>query len=68
MLFYPGHGTNDDTPLMSESTGVVITTVLFVLVVVNIVGNSLVCAIIKRNRELRYVETDMIKKKWCLRR
>ncbi|KAL9957203.1 hypothetical protein ACROYT_G038812 [Oculina patagonica] len=38
---------------MSESTSVALTTVLFVLVAVNIVGNSLVCAIIKRNRELR---------------
>ncbi|KAL9957241.1 hypothetical protein ACROYT_G038853 [Oculina patagonica] len=38
---------------MSESAGVAITTVLSVLVIVDIVGNSVVCAIIKRNRDMR---------------
>ncbi|KAL9957230.1 hypothetical protein ACROYT_G038841 [Oculina patagonica] len=38
---------------MSESAGVAITTVLSILAVVDIVGNSLVCAIIKRNRDMR---------------
>lgn len=41
---------------MFEIASVAITTVLSVLVLVDIVGNSLVCAIIKRNREMRYVE------------
>lgn len=40
---------------MSESVGVAITTVLITLVIVDIVGNSLVFAIIKRNRGMRYV-------------
>ncbi|KAL9957199.1 hypothetical protein ACROYT_G038808 [Oculina patagonica] len=38
---------------MSELAGVAITTVLLLLVIVDIVGNSVVCAIIKRNREMR---------------
>ncbi|KAL9958484.1 hypothetical protein ACROYT_G035501 [Oculina patagonica] len=38
---------------MSESAGVAITTALSILVIVDIVGNSLVCVIIKRNRDLR---------------
>ena len=46
---------------MSESAAaVVITTVLSILVIVDIVGNSVVCAIIKRNRDMRYVETKII--------
>ena len=45
---------------MSESTGVVaITTVLSILVMVDIVGNSLVCLIIKRNRDMRYAENEI---------
>ena len=40
---------------MSESTGAAITTVMFVLVVISTVGNSLVCAVIKRNRDMRYI-------------
>lgn len=39
---------------MSEAADVVITTVLFILVIVDIVGNSVVCAIIKRSRDMRY--------------
>ncbi|KAL9957240.1 hypothetical protein ACROYT_G038852 [Oculina patagonica] len=38
---------------MSESAGVAITTVLSILVIVDVVGNSVVCAIIKRNRDMR---------------
>ncbi|XP_078346931.1 pyroglutamylated RF-amide peptide receptor-like [Oculina patagonica] len=38
---------------MSELAGVAITTVLSILVIVDIVGNSLVCLIIKRNRDMR---------------
>ena len=45
---------------MFEIASVAITTVLSVLVLVDIVGNSLVCAIIKRNREMRYVEKKMV--------
>ena len=33
-----------------------ITTVASVLAIVNIVGNSLVCAIIKKNRDMRYAD------------
>ena len=39
---------------MSESAGAAITTALSILVIIDIVGNSLVCVIIKRNRDLRY--------------
>ena len=46
--------------IMFEIASVAITTVLSVLVLVDIVGNSLVCAIIKRNREMRYVEKKMV--------
>jgi hypothetical protein len=46
---------------MPETASVAITTVLSVLVIVNIVGNSLVCAIIKRNRDMRYVENREMK-------
>ncbi|KAL9957303.1 hypothetical protein ACROYT_G038922 [Oculina patagonica] len=38
---------------MSESAGVAITTVVSFLVIVDIVGNSFVCAIIKKNRDMR---------------
>ena len=41
---------------MSESANVSITTVAYVLVVVNVVGNSFVCLVIRRNRDMRYVE------------
>ena len=44
---------------MLQSADVAITTVLTLLVVVDIVGNSLVCAIIKRNRVMRYVESEI---------
>ena len=53
--FYPGHETN----IMSESAAAIaMTTVLSILVIVDIVGNSLVCAIIKRHRDMRYAETE----------
>ncbi|XP_078349122.1 pyroglutamylated RF-amide peptide receptor-like [Oculina patagonica] len=38
---------------MSDSAGVAITTVLSILAFVDIAGNILVCAIIKRNRDMR---------------
>ena len=40
---------------MAESADVAITTVTFMLVIVSIVGNTLVCAVIKRNRDMRYI-------------
>ena len=40
--------------IMSGSAGVAITTVLSIFVVIGIVGNCLVCAIIKKNRVMRY--------------
>ena len=40
---------------MSETGSVAMKTVLCILVVVDIVGNSLVCLIIKRYRHMRYV-------------
>ena len=46
---------------MSETAGVAITIVHSVLVIVDIVGNSLVCVIIKRNRDMRYVENRMVR-------
>jgi len=43
----------------SESVQAVIVTVLSVLVIVDIIGNSLVCVVITRNQDMRYVETTM---------
>lgn len=40
-----------------ESIQVVIVTVLSVLVIVDIIGNSLVCVVITRNQDMRYVKT-----------
>ena len=41
---------------MSEAANVGITTVACIFVVVNVVGNSFVCLVIRRNRDMRYVE------------
>ena len=38
---------------------VVITTILFMLVIVGNVGNSLVCYIITKHRDMRYVGTEI---------
>ncbi len=47
---------------MPESAATIaITTVLAILVIFDIVGNSLVCAIIKRNGDMRYKETEKTK-------
>jgi len=43
----------------SESVQAVIVTVLSVLVIVDIIGNSLVCVVITMNQDMRYVETTM---------
>ena len=40
---------------MYESAEVTISTVMFMLFVISTVGNSLVCAVIKRNRDMRYM-------------
>ena len=45
---------------MSEPDKVAIATVLSTLIVVDIVGNSLVCVIIKKNRDLRYVRKTFL--------
>ena len=45
---------------MSESAVVITTTAASILTVVNIMGNSLVCAIVKKNRNMRYVENKTI--------
>ena len=44
---------------MLQPTDVAITTLLSILAIVDIVGNSLVCAIIKKNPVMRYVESEM---------
>lgn len=44
---------------MLHSTDVPLTTVLSILAIVDIVGNCLVCAIIKQNPVMRYVESEM---------
>ena len=41
---------------MSESADDAVTTVHCILAIANIAGNALVCVIIMRNREMRYVE------------
>lgn len=46
---------------MSETASAAITIILLLLVIVDIVGNSLVCAIIKRNRDMRYVDNRMVR-------
>ncbi len=60
--FYPGHPTSIDTPaIMPEpAAAIAITTVISLLAIVDIAGNILVCAIIKRNRDMRYAETKTL--------
>ena len=41
---------------MSESADDAVTMVHCILAIANIAGNALVCVIIMRNREMRYVE------------
>ena len=43
---------------MSESADDAVTTVHCILVIANIVGNTLVCVIIMKNREMRYVKIE----------
>ena len=56
-FFYLGHVTNPS--VMFESSEIAVATVHFILVVVVIVGNSLVCAIVKKHRDMRYVPTKI---------
>lgn len=46
---------------MSEPDKVAIATALSALIAVDVVGNSLVCVIIKKNRDLRYVKKHVVK-------
>lgn len=45
--------------LVSETAAVIITTILSILVIAVIFGNSLVCLIVKRNKDLRYEEVTL---------
>ena len=47
---------------MFESTDVAITAVLSILIVTDIVGNSLVCFIIIRNQDMRYADIIIYKR------
>jgi len=38
--------------------GVAITTAITILAIVDIMGNALVCTIIKRNRDMRYLKDN----------
>ena len=44
---------------MLQTSGIAIATVHSILVVIDIVGNCLVCAIIKKHRDMRYVEAKI---------
>ena len=44
---------------MSESAGVATKTFLSILVIANVVGNTLVCVIIMRNRDMRYCISNL---------
>ena len=46
---------------MLQTSGIAIATVHSVLVIVDIVGNCLVCVIIKKHRDMRYVKTKITK-------
>lgn len=45
--------------IMLTSADIAIKTVLCLLVIVDIVGNALVCAVVKRNRDMRYAESEI---------
>ena len=44
---------------MYEADDVSITTMMSILVIISILGNSLVCAVIMRNRDMRYMDTQI---------
>ena len=50
--------------VMLESSGIAIATVHSILVVIDIVGNCLVCAIIKKNQDMRYGTTRITLPFW----
>lgn len=41
--------------MISESGKVAITTILSIFAIVDVIGNSLVCVVITRNQDMRYV-------------
>ena len=45
---------------MPDSSGVAITAVLLILIVVDVVGNTLVCLIIKRYLRTKYVKHSLL--------
>ncbi|XP_022805047.1 substance-K receptor-like isoform X2 [Stylophora pistillata] len=45
---------------MSESANIVISTALFILIIVDITGNSVVCWIIRRNRDMRNIVNHLL--------
>ena len=53
---------------MFDTATVAITTVVFILVIADIVGNTLVCAIVKKNRPLRYAKTKNVSYHKCVLR
>lgn len=49
--------------MISEPVQVVITTVFTLLVITDIVGNTLVCAVIIKSQEMRLVENEYVSSK-----
>ena len=47
--------------MISESGQATIVAVLSILAVIDIIGNSLVCVVITRNPDMRYVDTELSK-------
>ena len=45
--------------MISESGQAAIVAILSILAIVDIIGNSLVCVVITRNPDMRYVDTKM---------
>ena len=48
----------------SESAQAIIVTVLSILALVDIIGNSLVCIVITRNQDMRYIDSELSIKDW----
>lgn len=44
---------------MLEAAGIAIATMSCLLIIIDIVGNCLVCMIVKKNRDMRYVQTEI---------
>lgn len=45
---------------MATSADIAVTTVIAILVVASFLGNSLVCLIFLKNKEMRYVDIEML--------